>query len=307
MATGGLRDTFINSILTDAVISILRRNTVASLEQKLLQNTNLGEGELLWIEQDFYFKGASKAKTEHEAGRRPAYASFYCVLARYGGLRLGGEFNAEHLFGDSSITNLSGRKTVFLFAYIKAVSGREIVLRPVFIGHKMIPAGRGFSCETDRLQIDVDDIDEFKEVRLISHRGLDINLNKYFPEKDIKKWFAEILFETNVPKDWAGEHSDLFTNHLHVGGKRYNAAFLLKGPARFEPMTVKNLGKNGDQIVRLYNEPADVYILQHCHKVKPEIHKTMKAFSGNFTTQSRYCIIDGEDTLRILKAYKKIS
>jgi len=71
-------------------------------------------------------------------------------------------------------------------------------------------------------------------------------------------------------------------------------------------MTVKDLGANGNQIVRLFDEPADILILQHCHYIKAEIYKTMDAFASRFNNIRRYCIIDGIDTQRLLSAYGKL-
>lgn len=304
--TEGLKNTFINSVLTDTVPEILKYQKTDSLEKKLLQKQGLKKGELVWMEQDFYFKGASKAKTDYENTKKAAYANFYTTLTQHKELKISGQYNAEHLFGDSSVSTLSGRKNVFMFAYIDKIVSKEITLRPVFIGRKMLLSSSGFNMATEHLQVYVDDIDEFKLSRKKSGKGIDINFNKKHRESTIKKWFGEIIHENNIPKDWGGEKSDLFCDHIHIGGKRYNAAFLFKGPAKFEPMTVKQLGKNGDQIVRLYDEPAEIYFLHHCHYVRTEIHKIMRAFSGDFRRITRYCIIDGIDTIRVLKAYKKI-
>lgn len=147
---------------------------------------------------------------------------------------------------------------------------------------------------------------EFCKCREIARRSVNIDDNKNIPEATVKRSFAEIIYQGFVPKDWAGEKSDLFCDHVQIGGERCNAAFLLKGPSNFEPMTFRNIGKGQDQILRLYEEPAELFILQHCHYVKPEIYKLMRTFSSDFRKISRYCIIDGEDTLRILKAYGKI-
>ena len=87
-------------------------------------------------------------------------------------------------------------------------------------------------------------------------------------------------------------------------GERVTAAFLLKGPSKFHEMKITDLGKNGDQIVRLFQEPADFLILQHCHPVGTAVRHTMKAFA--MSHQRRYVVIDGYDTLRILRAYEKI-
>jgi hypothetical protein len=36
-------------------------------------------------------------------------------------------------------------------------------------------------------------------------------------------------------------------------------------------MDVKALGKNGDQINRLFTEPAELLVIQHCHHIKTEV------------------------------------
>nr|WP_321355522.1 hypothetical protein [uncultured Draconibacterium sp.] len=133
--------------------------------------------------------------------------------------------------------------------------------------------------DSPSLKLDISEIDEFNQVECVPHdyEELDIQKNKGISEERIKHSIAEILYENNIPKDWGGESSDLFTNHIHIVGKRYNAAFLLKGPSKFHQMTVKDLGVNGNQIVRLFDEPAEMLVLQHCHYIKAEIYKTMDA------------------------------
>ena len=82
-----------------------------------------------------------------------------------------------------------------------------------------------------------------------------------------------------------------------------SAAFLLKGPARFHEMTLADCGKNGDQIYRLFNTPADVFVVQHCHKITPAVRKTVEAFAlSNYSRTCRFTLIDGYDTARILHA-----
>ncbi len=303
--TGNLRFAFINSLLTDAVLGIIKKNKVESLEAKLLKNQVLNIGELVWIEQGIYFKGTIKAATNYFKGR-VTNAEFHFSLEEYDNLIVKGVFSPEHLFGDSSVSRLSGKSKVFMLAYINEITPNELILRPIFIGGRMIDTGTPFGMLTESLLVNIEDIDEFKEATKVNRRKLSLDVLKDIPEKQVKTWFAEILQEENVPIDWGGENSDLFTNHIHVNGHRLNAAFLLKGMAKFHRMTHKDLGKNGDQIVRLYQEPASLFILQHCHTIDPSLYKTMRAFSSDFNRITKYCIIDGYDTLRILKAYDKI-
>jgi hypothetical protein len=121
-------------------------------------------------------------------------------------------------------------------------------------------------------------------------------------EGAFKHCLAEII-GGEPPKDWGGETSDFFTSHLHLAGRRVRGAFLLKGPARFSPMKLNNLGKNNDQIVRLSSEPADVLFVQHCHEIMPPVRATLRAFSVQPSRPRRYCLIDGRDSLWVLQAH----
>jgi hypothetical protein len=94
-----------------------------------------------------------------------------------------------------------------------------------------------------------------------------------------KTCLAEILGDT-TRADWGGEMSDHFAAHLHLCGKRTTAAFVLKGPGNgFSPMTLRNLGKNSDQIYRLAQEPAQLLVVQHCHDITAAVRETLRAFA----------------------------
>jgi len=122
-------------------------------------------------------------------------------------------------------------------------------------------------------------------------------------EAEIKGAFAEIIGEPMVPKDWGGERSDLFSSRVLFNKSRISTAFAFKGPAQFKPMTLAELGKNGDQIDRLFSEPADLFVLQHCHEITSPVRSTMRAYAEQTGRPRLFCIIDGYDTLRVLRAY----
>ncbi len=129
---------------------------------------------------------------------------------------------------------------------------------------------------------------------------------KTIPEQQVKQAFAEIIGEQNIPKDWGGEHSDLVSAHMTLEGERVVTAFAFKGPSKAKPLTVADLGKNGDQISRLYSEPADLVILQHCHHITPAVRDHMRAFSTRIGRLRPFCLLDAFETARIFKAYGKL-
>lgn len=152
----------------------------------------------------------------------------------------------------------------------------------------------------------IDQFSKIQETRQTESRAPSIAALKRIPESQIKRAFAAILHESDVPKDWGGEKSDLFSTNLSINENPVSAAFLFKGPSKFSPMTIAHLGKNGDQIDRLFSEPADVLVLQHCHKVMPPVINMMRAYSTGFHDLRHFCIIDGYDTVRILAAYTQL-
>lgn len=167
------------------------------------------------------------------------------------------------------------------------------------------PSAAG-SGPVDLLQVFAEQIDQFRRISGRPQPSAEelVHLRE-IPESSVKAAFAEIIGEPEVPKDWGGEYSDLFTTTISIDGRRIPTAILFKGPSQFAPMTPRSLGKNGDQIVRLFDEPADLVIVQHCHVVKQAVRKQLRAFATQPGHPRRYCVIDGYDTLRILRTYRK--
>lgn len=150
-----------------------------------------------------------------------------------------------------------------------------------------------------------EDIEEFSALSDVVAADADewMSKMKAVPESQVKNAIAKILKEP-TKKDWGGEENDHFSSNITVGGRRRTAAFLLKGPSRFEEMTPAMCGKNGDQIYRLDKANADVSIVQHSHLIGPAVRETIRSFTVAPGNRARkFCIIDGQATFRLLKAY----
>jgi len=125
------------------------------------------------------------------------------------------------------------------------------------------------------------------------------------PERQVKEAICEILGD--IPKaDWGGETADHYTAALHIGGKRFTGAFLFKGPTEFRPMTMDMLGKRANQIQRLAGTEAGVLVVQHSHEISEDVRKELRVWAREGPYPRYYCLIDGKDTFRLLKAYGKV-
>jgi hypothetical protein len=297
----------LQSTFSDETKRFIVKSEIPPLEELLVTGQSL-QGKYVMIDRSFYFKGASKAAKYKYAGRPQPYVGFRVRLPEYPQLRITGNLDPLNLTTDTAYTKLERQSRVLMLAYVTDENGGEVKLRPIVIADKVHSNNQENQrlVEYTSMQRLPEDIDEFSKMKDIDPRDVDINELKKYRETQVKAWLAEIIGEQFVPKDWAGEYSDLCTSHLQLNGQRLDAAFLLKGPAAFHPMEMTDLGKKGDQIVRLFQEPAGIYILQHCHSVSSAVRHTMEAFASRWYKQSPYCIIDGNCTMRILKAYGKI-
>jgi hypothetical protein len=99
-------------------------------------------------------------------------------------------------------------------------------------------------------------------------------------------------------------------NHLTnivVNGARRATAFLLKGNGlRSKTMEISDCGKNGDQLVRLFESPAELFIVQFVGNVSEAIIKDVEGKVEQQRAKGKptcYCIINGQNTARLLHAY----
>jgi hypothetical protein len=158
--------------------------------------------------------------------------------------------------------------------------------------------------------ITIDDIENFSKVKPLKHNKIPDHLEPpRLPEKIFKNGTANILGNKRSFKDWGGEKNDLFTTHLKVKGKRYATAIGFKGPATKGILTPGKMGYNGDQIQRLFDSDAQVFLIQYEGPVAQSVLEQLKAMAVNKSVQDRrvvfYGIIDLEDSYRLRLKYDK--
>lgn len=153
-------------------------------------------------------------------------------------------------------------------------------------------------------QITLEDLNEFKAAKKIR-----VAVRRMIPEKQFKYGVAAIAKQSGNFDDWGGEPNDLYTSKIHVNGQRKAMAFAFKGPATTGKLTPKKLGKNGDQIQRLFDSPADVFMVQYHDQIDESVVEQMKRFAiANSVRENKqvwYGVIDGDDTQRLISAFPK--
>lgn len=231
-------------------------------------------------------------------------ASFMAVLDTGVPVRVTGRFNSARTASSSAAGSLTGNRRAYLIGTVTNLSAERIEIRPVFIGVRSFVGDHlADGGPAPGARVYPDDIRQFSGIDFRSPlTEAEVEAVLHVPEDTVKRAFARLIGESYVPKDWGGERSDLYTSRLFARGRQSSAAWLFKGPGYPHAMDVKALGKNGDQIDRLFTEPAELLVLQHCHQIKPSVVGMMDAYAHDARRPRHYMIIDGADTGRILKS-----
>lgn len=139
------------------------------------------------------------------------------------------------------------------------------------------------------------------EARSVSHVKM--------PERDFKEGLNLVIDEPRQFKDWGGEKNDVFTTQMKVKSTRRTAAIAFKGPGQRGRLTPAKLGKNGDQIQRLFETgSADVFIQQFWADVEQSVHDLIhtQALAESVKRGGKtvwYGVLDGIDSARMIAAY----
>ena len=267
--------------------------------QQLVMDGSLAEGALFIYNGHFYGKGFGANN------KKPFLTLTERLDEPLEDKKLVLEFSKNGLINDTAYTRMSGSTRLFAYAYVAEITKDTVRAIPYVIGDLVTSRLSLPLPFTSTLELRLDEIQQFSYIDCTwTPSKEEFAYLADVSERKVKETIARLLGEHDVPADWGGEESDLFSGELLVAGRRHTGAFLLKGPAKFHQMTPKDLGKNADQVYRLFNIPADIYVIQHCHTVGPAVRKTVEAFAfhRSLTATCRYVIIDGYNTARLLRA-----
>lgn len=171
---------------------------------------------------------------------------------------------------------------------------------------KVDPRSRGVF--VDVRHVTVDEIDSFSRVRTVKHAKLPKKVEPArLPERVFKYGTAKILGNRGKFTDWGGEKGDLYTTHLKIKGKRFATAMAFKGPATTGTLTPGKMGHNGDQIQRLFDCEAQVFLVQYEGPIAESVSQQLKALAVNKSIQDQRTVFYGtialEDSYRLRIRY----
>jgi len=160
----------------------------------------------------------------------------------------------------------------------------------------------------------VEDIDSFAQVRAFTAHDIEHLLKGGgyldLSEDLIQTGLERILSVSFHKEDWGGELNDLYSANVRVNGVRLPTAFLLKGNGlKRSEMRIADCGKNGDQLLRLFKSPANLFVIQFVGNVSEAVIADVQSKVAERRSSGKpawYLIMDGQDTARLLYAYKQL-
>lgn len=229
------------------------------------------------------------------------------------GLKLTLQAHPDNYTTNSAAGEMAGKNHLFLAGRITEIDAEEIRAQAYIVGrlHEEPRLGVPSIDRFNRLQWNMEifpsQIDQFASGAMETPPAPgELEALKRIAEVDVKNAFAEILGEPFVPSDWGGERSDLATSNLSIGGVRIAAAFAFKGRSVPRPLVIKGMGKNGDQGGRLFSEPVELAVVQHCDQITQPVREMMRAYAVRPGQMKPFCLVDGAETVRILRAHGKL-
>lgn len=161
-----------------------------------------------------------------------------------------------------------------------------------------------------REELFLEEIEEFARIRTVSSRDAESVLTNGridLLEDDVQRALERMLGESFHMTDHGGEECDLYSTNLTIEGRRVPTAFLLKGRGcRAPELQIADCGHNGDQIVRLLQAPAELYVIQYIGPVSQNVRKDIRGKVRERRGDGReasFCVMDGLETTRLLVAY----
>jgi hypothetical protein len=172
--------------------------------------------------------------------------------------------------------------------------------------HVTVNVKNSHTKQGEAVEITIDDIDQFKRVRRLNKNSQ--KPLSPLPESRFKKGLQRLFRNYGEHKDHGAEIDDFNTNQLRMAGKRYSVAFALKGPgAGVKVLEPGKWGKQGNQIQRLLQAPARVFLLQSELQIGEYSIDQLKKLTEHRAHQEKrklfYGYIDPHDSTRLRKAY----
>ena len=252
-----------------------------------------------------HFRGVNEAYFRSKRTGDACRGTVWAKLATDPELRFHAEVNAARCTTDTGAHLMSGTRRACMRALVSDVEDGLVTLRVVAIGQRLVGYGDRayFQVVGDVAHVWPQQVDQFEGVDFDRGEKSDLKLMRNVGEEAVKHWFAEILGQSEVPKDWGGGAVRPLDPVLDCRGHPDARSIHFKGPAAFHPAD-RRPRQEGDQIQRLAESPADLLVVQHCHTITSRVEHMLRTYATSPRNVRKYMLLDGYATAAILKHFE---
>jgi hypothetical protein len=248
----GLQRTAILGAYEDAVLAWLTVAKLPSLGQLVAEN-RLTQGAFFTHLGAFSGSGILDGASRHARSlplKKEAKLTTKLDLFRTG-LTLDVQVHPENYTTASAPGEMSGKRRLFLVGRVTECETNALRAQAYVVGHlheeprKGIPITDRFGRLPWHMEVFPSEIENFAAAASVNTpTKAEITQLQGILEEEVKEAFASIVGEPFVPKDWAGERSDLRTTQLRIDGQQVAAAIAFKGRSKArKKMTVADLAR----------------------------------------------------------------
>ncbi len=174
-------------------------------------------------------------------------------------------------------------------------------ITPEVVAEQMLAAFRDATpALPESVEISCWQIDQFRPYRDVDVTGVTLLLMVH--EREIKDRLNLLLGQHESANDWGGEDDDIFAT-CTLNGNELPIAMMLKGRSVPRPMRLKDAGSNSDQVLRIAEAPAVIFVVQHVHKITEPVRRQLRLNIEALRARGHeaYCaFIDGFQTYKLL-------
>jgi len=153
--------------------------------------------------------------------------------------------------------------------------------------------------------IKIHDIDEFSEIKPIPDASISekilSNIRNLDEKSEMERFLREILYDPNVTPHGPTEIADILTSHMHVGGDKRLAAFVLKGKS-FQRVSSRDVTHQFAKLRQI--QELGLMVFGAVGNIQDDAQRDFVQTA--IDAGCDYLIIDAQDWARLLIAYEKI-
>jgi len=220
------------------------------------------------------------------------------------------EYETYNCLSEGELRRMSEEQRLSMLCQIDIVKDHEIVAAPLFLGTETFDHFRNdeaalaltnhAECWFECLPFDLGGLAAGATVAPVDETIWRAALGQHAPQVVDETLVG--LLRTAPPPETREDWVDITFAETTLAGRPVGITLLRLDHPADETLDAAALFDAGNALVRLVQTPADVLVVQHAGRLDADVRAALREVAVPPHQPRRYCLVDGGDTYRILKA-----